>query len=343
MSAVTSDVDPSAALPAAEPPASDVPGESRRRGWRRPLVVRMTLFLLPLASLAVLKHRQNVAQVQRDAALPLRTRAHFDRSTQARVRLTSLILSTPQRDFETVRAVVDPRGAADGYRNWSAESYLAGTAIYTFRDPAADGVTIRVSTLDGRVRTAWVDSPPFVDTPLPFWRAGEWARKVGGVVAAMAWLVTLAGAYREPLLRRTLAPAALACALTAAAAWTLEPPPAQRGPGFRVPAGPYAGATLVLLTLPALWLARRPGVPAGHCRHCGYDLTGNQSGVCPECGNPTPARQLRLRRERAGAYAAAFDAPIVLAADDDEDAAEQDAPTAPVAPASDNPNAASAA
>ena len=25
----------------------------------------------------------------------------------------------------------------------------------------------------------------------------------------------------------------------------------------------------------------------GHCRKCGYDLTGNVSGVCPECGGAT--------------------------------------------------------
>ena len=25
--------------------------------------------------------------------------------------------------------------------------------------------------------------------------------------------------------------------------------------------------------------------PAGHCQRCGYDLTGNVSGVCPECGS----------------------------------------------------------
>jgi len=37
--------------------------------------------------------------------------------------------------------------------------------------------------------------------------------------------------------------------------------------------------------------------PAGHCQECGYDLTGNVSGVCPECGMKTrrnldpPARQ----------------------------------------------------
>ena len=24
--------------------------------------------------------------------------------------------------------------------------------------------------------------------------------------------------------------------------------------------------------------------PPGHCQSCGYDLTGNESGVCPECG-----------------------------------------------------------
>jgi hypothetical protein len=29
---------------------------------------------------------------------------------------------------------------------------------------------------------------------------------------------------------------------------------------------------------------------AGHpCAHCGYDLTANTSGICPECGTPVPA------------------------------------------------------
>jgi hypothetical protein len=26
---------------------------------------------------------------------------------------------------------------------------------------------------------------------------------------------------------------------------------------------------------------------SGRCRSCGYDLTGNRSGTCPECGTPT--------------------------------------------------------
>jgi hypothetical protein len=27
-----------------------------------------------------------------------------------------------------------------------------------------------------------------------------------------------------------------------------------------------------------------PPYPKDHCRNCGYDLTGNESGRCPECG-----------------------------------------------------------
>jgi hypothetical protein len=30
------------------------------------------------------------------------------------------------------------------------------------------------------------------------------------------------------------------------------------------------------------WRDRR--IPCGHCQKCGYNLTGNTSGVCPECG-----------------------------------------------------------
>jgi hypothetical protein len=46
---------------------------------------------------------------------------------------------------------------------------------------------------------------------------------------------------------------------------------------------------LVMIATPTLllWiprLRRRP--PRGHCQACGYDLTGNVSGRCPECGTP---------------------------------------------------------
>ena len=37
---------------------------------------------------------------------------------------------------------------------------------------------------------------------------------------------------------------------------------------------------------------RRP--PKGHCQRCGYNLTGNVTGICPECGE----RSSRLRRSQ---------------------------------------------
>ncbi len=46
-------------------------------------------------------------------------------------------------------------------------------------------------------------------------------------------------------------------------------------------------ATFVVLLVPAIVLAfRRRQLGPNHCRQCTYDLTGNLSGVCPECGTP---------------------------------------------------------
>ena len=47
----------------------------------------------------------------------------------------------------------------------------------------------------------------------------------------------------------------------------------------------------LLFTIPTfyLWRADRR-IPPGHCLKCGYNLTGNISGVCPECGEPIKTR-----------------------------------------------------
>jgi hypothetical protein len=47
---------------------------------------------------------------------------------------------------------------------------------------------------------------------------------------------------------------------------------------------------LILLAIPTvlLWWADRRRIAPGHCRNCGYDMTGNVSGRCPECGTAVP-------------------------------------------------------
>ena len=52
-----------------------------------------------------------------------------------------------------------------------------------------------------------------------------------------------------------------------------------------------AGATLALVQV-ALHAARQYLFREllGRCRGCGYDLTGNASGVCPECGTAATSK-----------------------------------------------------
>ncbi|MDB5355283.1 MAG: hypothetical protein JWN24_1736 [Phycisphaerales bacterium] len=62
---------------------------------------------------------------------------------------------------------------------------------------------------------------------------------------------------------------------------------------------PYWPIILVLLILPAIWLMgyRRSLIRLGRgcCRGCGYDLTGNTSGVCPECGTRIESKLVPVR------------------------------------------------
>ena len=49
--------------------------------------------------------------------------------------------------------------------------------------------------------------------------------------------------------------------------------------------------TLTFAILPAIWLFKwnkRRKLGPNACSSCGYDLTGNESGVCPECGASSP-------------------------------------------------------
>lgn len=45
---------------------------------------------------------------------------------------------------------------------------------------------------------------------------------------------------------------------------------------------------VLTLMLVLIGLDMRMVYPPGYCQSCGYDLTGNESGVCPECGVALP-------------------------------------------------------
>jgi hypothetical protein len=48
---------------------------------------------------------------------------------------------------------------------------------------------------------------------------------------------------------------------------------------------PWLPVTLLALPTAVFWWQDRPRRErSGHCQDCGYDLTGNVSGRCPECG-----------------------------------------------------------
>jgi hypothetical protein len=85
---------------------------------------------------------------------------------------------------------------------------------------------------------------------------------------------------------------------TVSSALGLRAPTSQQRPGMQVYSLPYWIPFLVVAvpTGYLFWCDRRRQ-PPGHCRVCGYNLTGNVSGVCPECGVPiggksTPAAAL---------------------------------------------------
>ena len=75
--------------------------------------------------------------------------------------------------------------------------------------------------------------------------------------------------------------------------WYLKSPPYM----LIIPVWPLVPVVLVVT---AVRLRRDLRIPPGHCQRCGYDLTGNVSGRCPECGTGTEVTEDdgRVRQRR---------------------------------------------
>jgi hypothetical protein len=67
--------------------------------------------------------------------------------------------------------------------------------------------------------------------------------------------------------------------------------PSTSGPFVTIPLWPLFVAAFIPSAIG--WRRSRRRRP-GHCRKCRYDLTGNLSGICPECGTPVEPDQATL-------------------------------------------------
>jgi hypothetical protein len=112
-------------------------------------------------------------------------------------------------------------------------------------------------------------------------------RRVMIVFGTAGWVIAVLTLPFARRWRRQVAQVMLACVLVVGVGWAAEP---GRDLSFAALLKPVPAA-LELGTLASLCAllprVRRVSTDAPHCDACGYDLTGNVSGVCSECGSPT--------------------------------------------------------
>lgn len=149
--------------------------------------------------------------------------------------------------------------------------------------PEAAGWRLTVQMHEGAVRKLLLSPPPppAPPNPRPLLMA-EQARRLLQWLGPFGWFGALALAHYRPLRRPAWLQISLGAAIAVALAWWA----AVGGPGAAEVFG-LAVCTVMVLTSGTLWVwhPRPPeDLLRGHCQTCGYDLTGNQSGVCPECG-----------------------------------------------------------
>lgn len=133
--------------------------------------------------------------------------------------------------------------------------------------------------------------------PVRYWNVVERPRRSIAKYGVWLWLAVLTIVFIPPGGSKVMSQVCLATALVVAECRFLAPCfPADVVAWDELPVA--AGMVLSSIVLVAWMHRRNPWPDSSFCSHCSYDLTGNISGVCPECGAPVERRVTRaIRRD----------------------------------------------
>jgi hypothetical protein len=199
----------------------------------------------------------------------------------------------PAAPSELFRYGVPATNPSHLYRSLRAE--IRGTDL----GPEYAGWVLHMHFVDDRLIGAYTVSPPRTAyvAPPPAWVVLRRLEPIVMWAAAVIWAGCLLIVPFNLPWRRDIGQVALAAVLVAALVAWLDPA-ALPGAVPHYAARALAGAALVAIGLVALPRGRTPR-PDAPCAACGYDLTGNVSGVCPECGTTTPQGRIDRWRDEA--------------------------------------------
>jgi len=201
---------------------------------------------------------------------------------QVEARLTAAF---PQLKLDS--APVSATGNSDScYRRVLRDTKTGDTFHFYYRDGTYRYATARQSN-------------PLLGTEPNHYAPVEYARQCIQLTSVACWgIVFLAlllvarltkirdAAVIQRLLVHLLSMAMLAVSIT----WALDPDPWGRYRRTDIHADQWIVLGLIAATLITVVFTyrRKKPLPLGFCPTCGYNLTGNISGICPECGTPVP-------------------------------------------------------
>jgi hypothetical protein len=254
------------------------------------------LVLLPLCVLVT------VAQVREHRALQFaarRARWGYARALDQDQRTFAALLARYRQAVRDAGPSGPPRAELEAGLNGGQPFATAGAvqgeeAVYT--DPTTGGRAVlrfRGDTWTGVTTYGPYFRAAYTQPPAPVSAARRVVYRAGLAACLLIVLVPWAG---EPATNRTRVHWFVATAIVSTylaflgpdylSAWNSMTEPDSPGWGLFV-FGPLA-VTLLLMAYGPPRFQRKPDYPA--CPQCRYNLTGNQSGVCPECGTAvTPA------------------------------------------------------